>query len=380
AWASIPMDFIDEQIVSLGAFISSHLEPGPLESLLVDGVLAGVGSVVIFVPQIALLFFFIGILEDSGYLCRAAFVMDRVMRKVGLQGRSFIPLLSSFACAVPGIMSTRSIPSIADRFVTILVAPLMSCSARLPVYTVLIAAFIPAVYVGGIFPLQGLVMLSLYLLGIIGAAIVSWVLKKAFFRGEPALFVMEMPPFRTPSLTLVLREVWDRVSVFLKTAGTVIFACSIVLWFLASHPTADNGQPVPVQESYAGMLGQQIEPIIEPLGFDWRIGIGLIASFAAREVFVSTLATVYNLEDVDNVTQSLTGLLRRGAERGTGFGLPTALALLVFYVFACQCMSTLAVCRRETGSWKWPALMFGYMSVLAYLGAMATYHLSRAVL
>lgn len=379
SWAAAPMDFIDGQIQGLGGFIAENLSPGPFRSLLIDGVLAGVGSVLVFIPQIALLFFFIGLLEDSGYLCRAAFVMDRVMRKFGLQGRSFIPLLSSFACAVPGIMSTRSIPSLADRFLTILVAPLMSCSARLPVYAVLISAFIPDSAVGGIFSLQGLVMLGLYVLGVIFAALVAWILKMALFRGEPALFLMEMPPFRMPSLSLVLRDVWDRVLVFLRSAGTVIFACSIVLWFLASHPTIE-GQPVPVEASYAGTIGKSIEPIIAPLGFDWKIGIGLLASFAAREVFVSTLGTVYNLESEGDTTESLSKLLREKSEDGTGFGLSTALSLLVFYVFACQCMSTLAVCRRETGSWKWPALMFGYMTVLAYFGAFITYRLSLAFL
>lgn len=379
SWAAAPMDFIDTQIQSLGGVVARYLPPGQFRSLIIDGVFAGVGSVLVFIPQIALLFFFIGLLEDSGYLCRAAFVMDRVMRKFGLQGRSFIPLLSSFACAVPGIMSTRSIPSRADRFLTILVAPLMSCSARLPVYAVLISAFIPNIAIGGIFGLQGLIMLGLYLLGVIFAALVSWLLKISLFRGEPALFLMEMPPFRMPAFSVVLRDVWDRVLVFVRSAGTVIFACSIVLWFLASHPTVE-GKAVAVEASYAGTIGKAIEPVISPLGFDWKIGIGLLASLAAREVFVSTLGTVYNLESEGDTTESLSKLLRENGEAGTGFGLPTALSLLVFYVFACQCMSTLAVCRRETGSWKWPALMFGYMSGLAYFGALITYQVSGAIL
>ncbi|MCB0310710.1 MAG: ferrous iron transport protein B [Bdellovibrionales bacterium] len=376
AWAAVPMDLIDNAINGLGGILADTIAAGPLRSLLIDGVLAGVGSVVIFVPQIALLFFFIGLLEDSGYLCRAAFVMDRVMRKFGLQGRSFIPLLSSFACAVPGIMATRSISSLADRFLTILVAPLMSCSARLPVYAVLIAAFIPDHTVLGMFSLQGLVMLGLYLMGIMAAAMVAWGFKKLFFRGEPALFVMEMPMFRVPSLTLVLRGVYDRVLVFLKSAGTVIFACSIVLWFLASHPL-QNGQAPLVEESYAGEIGRAIEPLIQPLGFDWRIGIGLFASFAAREVFISSLSTVYNLESESESSESLIAILRKGSQHAGGFTLPVALALLVFYVFACQCMSTLAVCRRETGSWRWPTLMFVYMTALAYLGALVTFRVSR---
>ncbi|MCL4139722.1 UNVERIFIED_CONTAM: hypothetical protein GTU68_052030 [Idotea baltica] len=378
SWATVPMDLIDQALGFVSEIITENMSAGPLRSLLVDGILAGVGSVLVFVPQIALLFFFIGLLEDSGYLCRAAFVMDRVMRKVGLQGRSFIPMLSSFACAVPGIMSTRSIPSIADRFITILVTPLMSCSARLPVYAVLIAAFIPDTKVAGVFSLQGLLMLGLYLLGVIAAAAVAFILKKVFFQGEPALFVMEMPPFRLPSLKLVLRDVYDRVMIFIRSAGTIILACSIVLWFLASFPTVDGVAP-PVESSYAGSLGKAIEPVIAPLGFDWKIGIGLLASFAAREVFVSTLATVYNLESEGEATESLTMLLKESGDSGAGFGLPAAVALLIFYVFACQCMSTLAVCKRETGSWKWPAVMFAYMTVLAYVGAFIAYRVCQVL-
>jgi ferrous iron transport protein B len=375
SWAAYPMELIDGVIAQLGEWVGFIIPRGSLHSLLVDGILAGVGSVLIFIPQIALLFFFIGVLEDSGYLCRAAFVMDRLMRKVGLQGRSFIPLLSSFACAIPGIMATRSIPSIADRFITILVAPLMSCSARLPVYTLLIAAFVPSYYIAGIFSLQGLVMFGLYALGVVGAACVAFALKRLFFLGEPTLFVMEMPPFRMPSFRLIFRDVWDRIRIFIRSAGTVILACSVLLWFLASHPLSEAGSAPAVKESYAGMLGNVIEPVIRPLGFTWEIGIGIIASFAAREVFVSSLATVYNLSDVEDTQRSLVELLQHGAKE-SGFSTAGALSLLVFYVFACQCMSTLAVCRRETGSWRWPLLMFVYMTVLAYGAAYITFSLS----
>lgn len=375
SWAVLPMQWIDQAVSIFGTWIGGFLHEGALKSLLVDGIFAGVGSVLVFIPQIALLFLFIGILEDSGYLCRAAFVMDRVMRKVGLQGRSFIPLLSSFACAIPGIMSTRSIPSLADRFITILVAPLMSCSARIPVYTVLIAAFVPTTTVLGVFSLQGLVMFGVYFLGVAGAAVVAQILKLFVFRGQPTLFVMEMPPFRLPLLKLVLTDVRDRVVVFLKSAGTIILACSVVLWFLASHPNLPDGSPPPVQESYAGMMGTAIEPVIRPLGFNWEIGIGLITSFAAREVFVSTLSTVYNLQSAGESTESLSQLLKARHAAGVGFSIATVASLLVFYVFACQCMSTLAVCRRETGSWKWPAIMLAYMTVLAYSAAFVTYHL-----
>lgn len=364
-WASIPMEFIDESVAAAGSYIGSFMGPGMLRSLVVDGIVAGVGSVLVFVPQIAILFFFLALLEDSGYLSRAAFLMDRIMRQFGLQGRSFIPLLSSFACAIPGILSTRTIPSFTDRLATILIAPLMSCSARLPVYTLLIAAFIPHKTVLGIFSLQGLVLLGMYVLGVAGAAAVAWILKLSLLRGKPALFVMEMPPFRLPSLKLALREVYDRIILFLKSAGTVILACSIVLWFLASYPQGD------VKDTFAGKIGTTIEPVIQPLGYNWEIGVGLLASFAAREVFISSLSTVYHLQEEGSSDSLLTVLKNKQAE-GT-FTLATALSLMVFYVFACQCMSTLAVCRRETGSWRWTAFMFTYMTALAYIAAYITY-------
>lgn len=365
-WAQAPMDLIDSLIAYLNHFVSNALPPGIFRSLIADGIIAGVGSVLLFIPQIAILFLFIGLLEDSGYLSRAAFLMDRVLRPFGLQGRSFIPLLSSFACAIPGILSARTIPSRADRMTTILVAPLMSCSARLPVYTLLIAAFVPSVTYWGVFSMQGLVLLSMYLLGIVGALVVAFVLRFSVFHGEPALFVMEMPAFRWPSFKMVLREVLDRVVVFIKNAGTIILACSIVLWFLASHPRGE------LKDSYAGQLGHAIEPVIEPLGFNWEMGVGIIASFAAREVFVSSLATMYNLEDSSDTSSSLITLLKN-KQATAELTLATALSLMVFYVFACQCMSTLAVCRRETGSWGWTAFMFFYMTGLAYAAAFVTY-------
>lgn len=374
-WAEAPMTAIESLFSWLGSWVGAHLKDGALKSLLVEGIIAGVGSVVIFVPQIAVLFFFLGLLEDSGYLARAAFLMDRIMRPFGLQGRSFIPLLSSFACAIPGIMSSRTIPSWADRLATILVAPLMSCSARLPVYTVLIAAFVPDLNIFGLLSLKGFVLLGMYLLGIIGAAVVSWLLKKTALRGKPALFVMEMPPIRRPMLKIVFREVFDRVLVFLRSAGTIILACSILLWFLASYPKPPEGyEGSKVKYSFAGQLGSAIEPAIRPLGFDWEIGVGIIASFAAREVFVSALSTVYNLENDDTDSSSLVALLRAQKEEGR-FTTRSAISLMVFYVFACQCMSTLAVCRRETGSWGWTAFMFSYMTVLAYVSAFAVYNL-----
>lgn len=379
-WAEAPMTLIETTFGAFGEYLAARLPDGAFESLIVEGILAGVGNVVIFVPQIAILFFFLGLLEDSGYLARAAFLMDKIMRPFGLQGRSFIPLLSSFACAIPGILSSRTIPSWADRMATIMVAPLMSCSARLPVYTVLIAAFIPSKLVWGFVSLQGIVLLSMYLLGIFGAALVAWLLKLSILRGKPALFVMEMPPIRRPALRVVLREVADRVLTFLRSAGTIILACSVVLWFLASYPKPPEGYTgSKVQYSFAGRIGMAMEPVIRPLGFNWEIGVGILASFAAREVFVSALSTVYNLETDDTDSQSLIQILKEKNAGGT-ITLASALSLMVFYVFACQCMSTLAVCKRETGSWKWTAGMFVYMTAMAYVASLATYQLGTALL
>ncbi len=380
-WAQLPMEIIDSSIGWVNNQIASVLPDGILKSLILDGVVAGVGSVLIFIPQIAFLFFFLGLLEDSGYLSRAAFLMDGIMRKVGLQGRSFIPLLSSFACAIPGIMSTRTIPSWSDRLTTILVAPLMSCSARLPIYTVLIAAMIPEQKVAGIFSLQALTMFSLYILGILGAAFVAWVLKKTLLSREPAFFIMELPPLRRPSFRLVFREIWDRIKLFCQSAGTVILACTIILWFLSSYPRTDENKAPELRSSYAGQIGSLIEPAIKPIGFNWEMGIGIIASFAAREVFVSALATIYNVEDNSSSSDgndeynSIIETLKSKANDGQ-ITLASTLSLLVFYVFACQCMSTLAVTKRETGSWKWVAFMFIYMTALAYIMAFITYRIS----
>lgn len=378
-WAETPMEKIELLISFLSEHLSLILPEGLLKSLILDGIIAGVGNVIIFIPQIAILFFLLGILEDSGYLSRAAYVMDRVMRPLGLQGRSFIPLLSSFACAIPGIMSTRTIASRMDRLATILVAPLMSCSARLPVYAVLIAAFIPKDknFLG--LSLQGITLLVMYTLGVVFAGLVSFILKRTLLRGEPSLFLMEMPPLRLPVLTTVLRDVYDRVLSFIKNAGTMILACSIILWFLASFPRdVEHGGAIDVQHSYAAKIGKTIEPIIKPLGFNWEIGVGLIASFAAREVFVSTLATIYNLDSEDQ-SPSLIKVLKEKNRIGA-FTLPSALSLMVFYVFACQCMSTLAVCKRETGSWWWVGLMFGYMTILAYSMSFFTYQIANSYL
>lgn len=372
-WAQLPMDLISSVVERLSGWITSTLAPGMLTSLIADGIVPGVGNVVVFVPQIAILFFCIGILEDSGYLSRATFLLDNFMRKVGLQGRAFIPLLSSFACAVPGILSTRSIPSRSDRLATIMIAPLMSCSARLPVYAVLIAAFIPPTLVGGFVSLQGLVLLGMYLVGIIGACGVAWILKKCLLWKESCFYVMEMPPLRRPLFRVIARGVYDSVTSFLKNATTIILACSVVVWFLASYPKpAPEFQGNPVQASYAGQLGMAIEPAIKPLGFNWEIGIAILSSFPAREVFVTTLSTIYNISDDDDEHRGLVKTLQERKQSGS-FTTLTALSLMVFYVFACMCMSTLAVCKRETGSWGWTLGMFGYMTALAYAASSTVF-------
>lgn len=373
-WAQGPMDLIGSGVEQLSALVTTYLPAGMLTSLLAEGIIPGVGNVLVFIPQIAILFLCIGLLEDSGYLSRAAFLLDNFMRKVGLQGRAFVPLLSSFACAVPGILSTRTIPTRADRLITIMIAPLMACSARLPVYTVLIAASIPAGTALGFASLQGIVLLGLYLLGIAAACCVAFILQKILHRKESCFFVMEMPPLRKPALKVVARGVCDNVLSFIKNATSIILACSIIIWFLASYPKVGSDYSGnPVQASYAGRLGTLIEPAIKPLGFNWEIGFSIIASFPAREVFVTGLSTVLNVQDDDE--QEHRALHKKLQEKRSdgSFSPLIALSLLVFYVFACQCMSTLAVCRRETGSWLWTLAMFGYMTALAYSAALITY-------
>lgn len=375
-WAQIPMEYISSNIDQISHWIANNLPAGMLTDLLTEGIVPGVGNVLVFIPQIAILFLCIGVLEDSGYLSRAAFLLDNFMRKVGLQGRAFIPLLSSFACAVPGILSTRTIPSKLDRLTAIMIAPLMSCSARLPVYTVLIAAAIPASTIGGFMSLQGLVLLSMYLLGIAGACAVAYIMQKLSGHKESCFFVMEMPPLRLPVLKVVLRSTYDNVLSFIKNATTIILACSIVIWFLASYPKATpEHQDNPVKATYAGRLGALVEPAIRPLGFNWEIGFGIITSFPAREVFITGLSTVLNVQDDNEESNaSLISTLRQKRADGS-FSTITALSLMVFYVFACQCMSTLAVCRRETGSWLWTGAMFTYMTTLAYLASLLTYQI-----
>ena len=380
-WAEAPMTWIESLVSWISNSIKWLLPAGLLTSLLADGIVQGVGNVIIFVPQIAILFLFLGVLEECGYLSRAAFILDNFMRKVGLQGRSFIPLLSSFACAVPGILSTRTIPFKSDRLATIMVAPLMSCSARIPVYTVLIGAFIPATTVWGVFSLRGVILLGLYLLGIIGACAVAWFLKKFLLNKEPSYYMMEMPQLRRPILSSVVRNAYDHVFSFIKNASSIILACSIIVWFLATFPRSAPEVPASqrVENSYAGQLGKLIEPAIRPLGFDWKLGFAIISSFPAREVFVSSLATIYGLSsDSEEDSDALVTNLQARRDKGE-ITLLTGLSLLIFYVYACQCMSTLAICKRETGSWKWPIAMFVYMTALAYFASLVTYQVGRAL-
>jgi len=356
------MDAVAAAIQTSGKWIEAAMPDTPLRSLIVDGVWSGVGSVIVFLPQILLLFLFIGVLEDSGYLARAALIADRTMARIGLQGKSFIPLLSAYACAVPAIMATRTIENKRDRIATILIAPFMTCSARLPVYTLVIAAFIPEKPLLGLFfGTRAAALLGLYVLGFLAAIITARLLKSTVLKSTRAPFILEMPPYRWPTMTSLILRLIDRSKVFLRRAGTVILAVAIVLWVLAHLPLHAGKAPA-IGESIAGMIGHAVEPVIRPLGFNWKIGIGLITSLAAREVIVGTLGTIYGIE---GTTQSmgLQAALRHDLTPGG------AAALLVFFAFAMQCMSTVAVVRRETAGWRWPIIQFAYMTVFAYVFA-----------
>lgn len=363
--AAVPlMDGVEGLIAASGQWVASTLPESLFRSLLVEGVWGGVGSVLVFLPQILLLFLFIGVLEDSGYLARAALIADRTMAKVGLQGKSFIPLLSAYACAVPAILSTRTIESKRDRIATILIAPLMTCSARLPVYTLIIAAFLPErPLLGPFLGTRAAAMIGLYILGFAAAVLTAKVLKSSVLKSDRTPFMLEMPPYRMPTLRSLGLRLWDRSKVFLRRAGTVIMATAICLWVMASLPLTD-GQPPAIEDSLAGTVGRTIEPVIEPLGFNWKIGIGLITSLAAREVIVGTLGTIYGME-ADEGSLDLQEALRADLSFGG------AVALLVFFAFAMQCMSTVAVVRRETAGWKWPIVQFAYMTALAYVSGLA---------
>jgi ferrous iron transport protein B len=417
-FAHWPMHLLDTGVAKLGGWVGGRIPPGEFHSLVTDGIIAGVGAVVVFLPQICLLFLFIGLLEETGYMARAALLMNRLMSKVGLHGKSFIPLLSSFACAIPGILAARTIENSKDRLITILVAPLMTCSARLPVYTLLIAACIPHARLWGGIQLQGLVLFSMYVLGIGTALGLGWILKKTLVKGAPSMLILELPPFRAPVLGVLLGQVWQRCLLFLKKAGTVILGINILLWFFASYPksnsleqdlSAQQREAAPssarssangaetgaerrgvmaqaaaaerLKNSIAGRAGRLIEPVLIPLGMDWQIGIGLITSFAAREVFVSTMATVYSVgkggagDDTAGLARAMQELRRPD---GTKLYTPLlGITLMVFYAFALQCISTIVIVRKETGSWKWPMFQWLYLGALAWLGAFVVYQGGR---
>ena len=366
-WATVPADVLEAATLSIGNWIGNALPNGPVRSLIIDGVFAGVGAVIVFLPQILILFAFILVLESTGYMVRAAFIMDRLMSSAGLSGRAFIPLLSSFACAVPGIMATRTIDDPKDRLTTILVAPLMTCSARLPVYTLIIAAFIPATSVGPGIGIQGLVLFGLYIAGIVGALLAALVLRRTVVKGGGGHFMMELPKYQMPRLADVVIGLWQRTAIFLKRAGTIILATTIILWALASFPQAGPGQKQS-DVSIAGHIADGIHTIVAPIGFNKDISLALLPAMAAREVAVAAIGTVYSLDAEDE--QGLQTLEQRLSGRWT---LPTALAFLAWFVFAPQCISTIAVTRRETNGWKWPLFMVGYLFVLAYVAEGATY-------
>ncbi len=417
SWSAPVMELLETAQEAAGAWVCKIMAPGPLRSLLVDGVIAGVGSVLIFLPQIALLFFFIAVLEDCGYMARAAFLMDKVMRKLGLSGKSFVPLMSSFACAVPGVMATRVIENYRDRMVTILVAPLMSCSARLPIYLLLIGTFIPAEhYLNGLISLQGLTLLAMMLLGPLVAVPVAWALKRFVFRGETPPFVIELPTYKWPSPRIVFYRVYDRCLAFVARAGTVIFAATVLIWAASYFPgdhselnrltaqieqlerVSQTGQAATdreallaqlqkrrtelmrklVEQSYLGRAGKLLTPLVRPLGWDWRIGVSVLASFPAREVVIATLSTLYSLggESADSNTPLQQALKNaRWPDGRPIFTIPVALSIMVFFALCAQCISTLAVIQRETNSWRWPVFTFTYMTSLAILGAFLVYQL-----
>ncbi|MGE0464282.1 MAG: ferrous iron transport protein B [Vicinamibacterales bacterium] len=407
SWSEPAIAAIEEAIAAVQSWVGAVMPPGPLTSLIVDGVIAGVGNVVVFVPQIALLFLFIGLLEDLGYLARAAFVIDRVMRAVGLHGKAFVPMLSGFSCAVPAVMATRTLESRTDRLLTMLVLPLTSCSARLPVYVLVTATvFGPGASVG-VLSAGAVALFSMYALSVVAALVAAAVLRRTVLKGPVPALVLELPPYRMPVLSVLLRGVWQRVKTFLVDAGTVILALTIVLWALLSYPKSDavaaqaeaeraavvaaslpgedrearlaeidsRESGAQLRNSVAGRIGHLMEPIIEPLGFDWRIGVGILGAFAAREVFVGTLGVVFDISGADETNEPLREVLR-GATWPDGTALMTPLAgisLMVFFVLACQCMSTVAVVKRESGGWRWPLFMVAYMTVLAYTASLLVY-------
>lgn len=376
SWAEAPKEWIEAGMAWMGEQVGALLPDGLLRSLVVDGLIAGVGGVLVFLPQILILFFFILVLEESGYLPRAAFLLDRLMGSVGLSGRSFIPLLSSFACAIPGIMATRSIANSRDRMVTLMIAPLMTCSARLPVYALLIGAFIPSREVWGGLSLQGLVLFGLYLAGIVGALAVAWVLKRFTSRQQVRPLMMELPSYHWPHPRNVLIGLWQRAEIFLKRVGGIILVLTLLLWALSTFPAPPPGASgLPIEHSFAGMLGRALAHVFEPIGFNWQISLALVPGLAAREIAISALGTVYALSSTaEDTAQALAPLIAES------WSLPTALSLLAWFVFAPQCLATLAAVKRETGGLKMPLLMAGYLFGLAYLASFLTFRISSWLL
>lgn len=405
AWAEYPMGLIEDFFAWIDELGRSYLPEGALTSLLFDGIVAGLGGVLVFIPQIAILFCFIAILEDTGYMARITFLMDKVMRKVGLNGKSVVPLIGGLACAVPSIMAARSIENWKDRIITIMVTPLVSCAARLPVYTLLISLSVPDEKIWGFFNLQGLALMAMYLLGIVGAIVVAWVMKLIVKTKERSYFIQELPVYRTPRWMNVLLTMYEKVKTFVFEVGKVIIAISIVLWVLASYGPPARFEAVEekyasesmtldypeeeleqmksaelLENSYVGIIGKTIEPAIRPLGFDWKIGIALITSFAAREVFVGTMATIYSVEEPEDDTSTIREKMASARFSDTGepvYTVATAFSLMVFYAFAMQCMSTVAVVYRETKSWKWPLIQLAYMTAMAYFASLLVYQLLK---
>ncbi|HYG33211.1 MAG TPA: ferrous iron transport protein B [Clostridia bacterium] len=379
--AEVPMGWIEAGQEAISSWIISSMAEGDFRDLLANGIVAGVGGVVVFLPQILILFLFIGLLEDTGYLARAAFIVDRLMNRVGLHGKSFVPMLSSFACAIPGIMAARTIDNAKDRLVTILVAPLMSCSARLPVYALMIAVLLPPGF--SAWHKAGL-MLSMYLLGMLAAFGMAWLFRRTLCKGEHSLLLLEMPPYRWPSWRVTLVRMWERSGLFLRRAGTVILTISVLIWALSTYPKPSRPDATPAEAlaaSMAGKLGHAIEPLIQPLGYDWKIGVGIISSFAAREVFVGTMSVIYSIENGQDSDLALSQAMAAekhpdGRPVYTG---PVCIGLMVFYVLAMQCLSTVAVVRRETNSWKWPLFQIGYMTLLAWVGAFLVFQIGRCL-
>jgi ferrous iron transport protein B len=379
--ASYPMDWIENGFSMLSEYLSGVLPDGWVKKLIVNGLIAGIAGVVVFVPQIAILFFFMGLLEDTGYMARVSFIMDKMLRGLGLSGKSVVPLLSGAACAIPAIMSTRNIENWKDRLITIMVTPLMSCSARLPVYTLLISMAIPSTMIFGFINLQALVMLAMYVLGTVAALVAAVIFKWIIKHDIPSYFIMELPIYHAPRWNNIWLNMWQKSRSFVTEAGKVILIVSVVLWFLASYGPKENQtfsiqESVELEQSYAGHFGKAIEPTIKPIGFNWKIGISLITSFAAREVFVGTMSTIYSVGDEENFEQLREKMKKDETQEGVPiYSLAVVLSLMVFYAFAMQCMSTLAVVYKETKSWKWPAIQFVYMTALAYAGSWVVFNL-----